>query len=77
MQLYSNLKFLQFTDHIHAINQRQVVAPVHVRIKPINWCNHDFWYCAYRSSDLKLGDDMDEADTISSEKMSEIVEGLI
>ena len=39
--LYSNLKFLRFPQHIEALRTRHVVAPVHIRIKPINRCNHD------------------------------------
>ena len=54
-----------------------VVAPVHVRIKPINRCNHNCWYCAYRFDDLKLGEDMVESDVLPKDKMFEIVDDLI
>lgn len=76
-QLYSNLKFLRYADHIDALRERQVVAPVHIRIKPINHCNHDCWYCAYRVSNLTLGEDIDYKDTIPKDKMFEIVEDVI
>lgn len=76
-RLYSNLKFLRFKEHLEALENRTVVAPVHVRIKPTNRCNHDCWYCAYRTSELKLGEDMDEADAIPEGKMFEIVEDVI
>lgn len=75
--LYSSLKFLRFADHLAAVAERRVVAPVHIRIKPTNRCNHHCWYCAYRTDDLQLGADMDEADSIPPEKMTEIVDDVI
>lgn len=75
--LYSNLKFLRYADHIEALREQRVVAPVHIRIKPINRCNHDCWYCAYRVSNLQLGEDIDYEDTIPENKMFEIVDDVI
>jgi MoaA/NifB/PqqE/SkfB family radical SAM enzyme len=76
-KLYSNLKFLQYGDRIDAWREGYMVAPVHVRIKPINRCNHACWYCAYRADDLQLGEGMDLSDKIPEEKMGEIVDDLI
>ena len=75
--LYSNLKFLRFPQHIEALRTQHVVAPVHIRIKPINHCNHDCWYCAYRVSNLHLGEDIDYDDKIPEAKMFEIVDDVI
>lgn len=75
--IYSNLKFLRFSGHVKAFQEGRVVAPVHIRIKPINQCNHNCWYCAYRVSNLKLGEDMDVKDVIPKEKMFEIVDDLV
>lgn len=75
--LYSSLKFLRFTDTLKAIEEGRVAAPTHIRIKPTNRCNHKCWYCAYRTDDLKLGEDMDEGDTIPEAKMMEIVEDIV
>lgn len=66
---YSALKFLRFGEHIHAIEKGEAVAPLHIRVKPINHCNHKCWYCAYRTDDLLLGNEMSEKDTIPEEKM--------
>ena len=76
-QLYSNMKFLGHDAQLKALAERRVVAPVHVRIKPINRCNHDCWYCAYRVDNLKLGEDMDLNDVIPADKMLEITDDLI
>ncbi len=75
--VYSNLKFLNFPDHLAALREGRVVAPVHVRIKPINRCNHDCWYCAYRVSNLQLGEGMDLDDRIPDGKMDEIIDDVI
>jgi Fe-coproporphyrin III synthase len=75
--LYSSLKFLRFTDHIEAYRSHRVLAPVHIRIKPTNLCNHDCWYCAYKVDNLGLGEDMVEADSIPEDKMAEMVEDII
>lgn len=76
-RLYSNLKFLRFRDRLDALAKGEVAAPVHVRIKPINRCNHNCWYCAYRTDNLKLGEDMDLDDRIPIAKMLEIADDLV
>ena len=75
--LYSNLKFLDQPKHMAALRNKEVVAPVHIRIKPINYCNHNCWYCAYRYDNLQLGEDMDVADQIPHDKIFEIVDDII
>jgi MoaA/NifB/PqqE/SkfB family radical SAM enzyme len=76
-RLYSNLKFLRYGDRLDALRERRVLAPVHVRIKPINHCNHGCWYCAYRADQLQLGEGMDERDRLPAEKMMELAQDLI
>ena len=66
---YSALKFLQFQEHLTALKDGRVLAPVHIRVKPTNHCNHSCWYCAYRTDDLSLGDEMSEQDSIPAERM--------
>ncbi|WP_449419501.1 radical SAM protein [Phormidium nigroviride] len=66
---YSPLKFLQFHQHLQAMTEGYVLAPVHIRVKPTNRCNHKCWFCAYRTDDLALGGEMREQDSIPTEKM--------
>lgn len=75
--LYSPLKYLHFQDRLEAWREGRLASPVHIRIKPTNRCNHKCWYCAYRSDDLHLGQDMDERDSIPPEKMKEIVDDIV
>lgn len=76
-RLYSNLKILRYADRIEALREGRIAAPVHVRIKPINHCNHDCWYCAYRVGNLQLGEEMDERDRIPDAKLMEIAGDLV
>ncbi len=76
-KLYSNLKFFRYPDRLDAIAAGRVAAPVHVRIKPINHCNHNCWYCAYRADQLQLGEDMEVRDRLPEAKMSELIDDLI
>lgn len=76
-RLYSNLKFLRYADRLQAPADGQVAAPVHVRIKPINRCNHNCWYCAYRVDNLALGEDMNLDDRIPTDAMFGIVDDLV
>jgi MoaA/NifB/PqqE/SkfB family radical SAM enzyme len=76
-KIYSNLKVFQFPEHLAALRTGDIAAPVHVRIKPMNYCNHTCWYCAYRTDAVSLGDNMDEKDIIPFEKLQEITDDLI
>lgn len=76
-KLYSTLKVFNFPDHLRALRERRLIAPVHIRIKPINRCNHDCWYCSYRVSNLQLGEDMDLDDVLPEDKMFEIVDDVV
>ena len=76
-RLYSNLKFLGQTDRLNAIRRGDMAAPVHVRIKPINRCNHNCWYCAYRADQLQLGENMELSDRLADDKLLEVVDDLV
>lgn len=75
--IYSNLKLFRHPDRLAALLENRPAPPVHVRIKPINRCNHNCWYCAYRADNLALGEDMDLEDRIPLNKMLEIADDLV
>ncbi len=79
MQLYTKLKIFHYQDKLDSLTpeSKKTLAPVHIRIKPTNICNHNCSYCAYRDRNMQLGQDMEIKDTIPAEKMSEIVEDCI
>jgi Fe-coproporphyrin III synthase len=74
---YSDFKFMAYPEQLKAFTKREVVAPIHLRIKPINRCNHDCWYCAYRVSNLQLGEDINLQDKIPYDKMLETVDDIV
>lgn len=74
---YSNLKAFHFAERLEQLANKKIPAPTHVRIKPINACNHKCWFCAYRVDNLQLGEQMSLRDSIPKEKMIELVEDLI
>jgi len=75
---YSNLKIFHYQDKLDSLTQgnQEIKAPIHIRIKPTNVCNHNCWYCAYKSDTLQLGQDMVERDYIPLDKMMEIVDDI-
>lgn len=75
--VYSALKALGFPDRLDAIAADRMAAPIHVRIKPTNVCNHGCYFCAYRNDRVSLGADMVARDRIGKAKMMEIVDDLI
>lgn len=75
-RVYSNLKVLRHSDPLSALASGRAAPPVHIRIKPTNVCNHDCWFCAYRTSAVTLGEDMNTRDRIPRDKMLEIADDI-
>ncbi len=44
---YSYIKIFRHKDKLDAIRRGEVTAPIYVRIKPTNACNHHCYYCSY------------------------------
>ena len=77
--LYSKMKIFHFKEKIASLPKvnEQILAPLHIRIKPTNICNHHCRYCAYRDPELQLGKDMIVSDFIPKDKMKEIIEDIV
>jgi len=76
--IYSHLKILRFQDKILSLPEEQpILAPLHVRLKPTNVCNHRCAYCAYRVGELQLGQDMDPRQVMPTPKLLEIVQDIV
>jgi MoaA/NifB/PqqE/SkfB family radical SAM enzyme len=74
--IYSRLKLFHFHDRLSALQDGTPAVPVHIRVKPINACNDDCWYCAYRSESLELGSLMKLRDRIPDGKLLELARDL-
>lgn len=70
---YSNLKIFAHAKELNAIGDNERVAPIYIRIKPTNYCNHKCYYCSYADSALGLRDAVNYQDQIPWEKMQEII----
>ena len=77
--LYTKMKVFHFKDKLDSLlpDTDRITAPLHIRIKPTNVCNHNCRYCAYKVGNLQLGKDMIARDQIPIEKMMEIIEDII
>ena len=83
---YSDIKIAdpRFAAKLQSFRDGRITAPVYVRVKPINRCNHGCRWCSYKA-DRKTGDAMpvvasdmhtvmQEADVIPTAKMLEVLE---
>lgn len=75
--VYGSTKIFHHIDHIKEYVNKNVINPIHIRIKPTNICNHDCWFCAYHSDNLSLGEQMKYKDTIPREKIIEICKDIV
>ncbi len=70
---YSNLKIFAHAEKLNSIHKGERIAPIYVRLKPTNFCNHHCYYCSYADSELGLRDIVNRQDQIPWEKMKEII----
>ena len=78
MALYSDFKVFHFPEKLDSLpRHKPITAPLHIRLKPTNACNHRCRYCAYRDLTMQLGKDMREADSIPREKMLELCRDIV
>lgn len=73
---YSNLKIFAQTKELNDIGEGRRIAPIYIRIKPTNYCNHKCYYCSYADSELGLRDSVNKQDQIPWEKMQEIISDI-
>ncbi len=73
---YSNLKIFAHAQILNDINEGKRVAPIYIRIKPTNYCNHKCYYCSYADRELGLRDSVNKQDQIPWEKMQEIISDI-
>jgi len=74
---YSDKKIVWFPEKLQSFVSGKITAPIYVRIKPLNACNHKCYWCVYHESDLSdMHKDMKNKDMISEDKMLEIIDDL-
>ena len=73
---YSNLKIFAHSEALKSIGDGKRIAPIYIRLKPTNYCNHKCYYCSYADSDLGLRDVVNRQDQIPWDKMQEIISDM-
>ena len=76
MNKYSNYKIAWFPDKLDSFNTKEVTAPIYVRIKPTNRCNHDCPTCIYMPNYYSASS-MVRAEEMPKEKLFEVVNDLV
>jgi len=73
--VYDVSKLAFHEDKIKSLAKGEISAPIYVRIKPTNKCNHRCFYCSYvPGNDCPVSEDINFLDEIPREKMLEILE---
>lgn len=57
---YSDYKIFAFPEKVQSFREGNVTAPLYVRIKPINRCNHACHWCVYSDGTLRPKDRPDK-----------------
>lgn len=72
--VYNQLKMAFHKDKLESLAKGEVTAPIYVRVKPTNKCNHHCFYCSY-DPEFKyiLSEKKNAFDEIPKEKMIEIL----
>ena len=77
---YSNLKIFYHADALNAISNGEHKAPLYIRLKPTNICNHHCAYCTYGSGGTtqktENRDEINHRDSIPWEKLQEILRDM-
>jgi len=72
MDKYSNFKIVNFPDKLKSLRERVTTPPVYVRLKPVNYCNHDCFFCVYAQSARKKNTRDDVIDHVASDMHKDI-----
>src|SRR3989344_4611608 len=74
---YGGVKIIWHPEKLKSFADKKITAPVYIRFKPTNRCNHHCAFCSYdpKTGDIGVRDKMkDRADEIPKEKVMEIID---
>ncbi len=73
-EVYGESKLAFHPDKLEALSAGRITAPVYVRVKPTNRCNHHCFYCSYApGSKCVVSETINLKDEIPREKMMELL----
>jgi MoaA/NifB/PqqE/SkfB family radical SAM enzyme len=70
---YGVKKIFYHPDKLASFIKGTVIAPIHVRVKPTNKCNHRCYYCPYDTRNPRIHE-VGRRDEIPGEKMRELLD---
>ncbi|MFZ5644535.1 MAG: radical SAM protein [Bacillota bacterium] len=73
---YSSLKLFAHAEKLAAIKRGERTAPLYIRIKPTNSCNHNCNYCHYAGGKYLDLEGAEARNQIPWEKMKEIIDDI-
>ena len=85
---YSDFKIFSFPEKVESFRTGNITAPIYVRIKPINICQHACRFCTYSDGSTRKKDRpdlhlqsgmhtaMNERDTMPKEKALQLMDDL-
>lgn len=74
VNVYNTSKLSFHPEKLKALSQGEIIAPLYVRVKPTNKCNHGCFYCSYApGSTAPVSETINLIDEIPKEKMLEIL----
>ncbi|MFH1607981.1 MAG: radical SAM protein [archaeon] len=75
-QRYGGLKILHHPEKLVSLRDGKITAPIYVRFKPTNKCNHHCSFCSYDPSEGDVGvrDKLNRIDEIPIKKILEILD---
>lgn len=76
MNKYSPYKIAWNPDKLKSFVMEEITAPIYVRIKPTNRCNHNCWFCIYHYDYSYMHETCDQVSEISFEKLVKTILNL-
>ena len=73
---YSQFKVFHHHDRLDMLDRGERCAPIYIRIKPTNVCNHNCYYCTYATGNSVNRGAVDRTDSIPWPKMQEILQDM-
>ena len=72
---YGGLKILWHPEKLKSFVENKIAAPIYIRMKPTNRCNHQCAFCSYDpiTGDIAIRNETNRTDEIPHEKMMEII----
>lgn len=73
---YSDKKIVWFPEKLQSFAENTIAAPLYVRIKPLNACNHHCFWCVYHSDLTFMHGKMNAKDMLPENKFHETLESI-